>query len=85
MLGALNLSLAMFNVIPLLPLDGGHAAGAIWEGIRRGWARMRRRPDPGPFDASRLLPVTTVVTVLLLVMGGVLILADVFDPISLFG
>ncbi|HHW51079.1 MAG TPA: site-2 protease family protein [Pseudoclavibacter sp.] len=85
LLGALNLSLAMFNVIPLLPLDGGHAAGAIWEGIRRGWARMRRRPDPGPFDASRLLPVTTVVTVLLLVMGGVLILSDVFDPISLFG
>lgn len=85
LIGALNVSLALFNLIPLLPLDGGHAAGALWEGARRGLARLRGRPDPGPFDASVLLPVTSVVTVLLIVIGGLLIAADIFDPISLFG
>lgn len=85
LIGALNVSLALFNVIPLLPLDGGHAAGAIWEGIRRGWARLRRKQDPGPFDASKLLPLTTVVTVVLIVVGGILIAADLFDPIAIFG
>lgn len=85
LLGALNVSLAVFNLIPLLPLDGGHAAGAVWEGIRRGWAKLRRKADPGPFDASTLLPLTTVVTVVLLVVGGILIAADLFDPVSLFG
>lgn len=85
LLGALNVSLAMFNVIPLLPLDGGHAAGALWEAVRRGWARLRGRRDPGPFDASRWLPLTTAVTVLLLVFGGILILADFVDPVTLFG
>lgn len=85
LIGALNVSLAVFNLVPLLPLDGGHAAGAIWEGVRRRWAAIRRKPDPGPFDASTLLPLTTVVTVILIVMGGILIVADVFDPISLFG
>ena len=34
-LASLNIALFVFNLIPLLPLDGGHIAGALWEGIRR--------------------------------------------------
>ena len=57
----------MFNFIPLLPLDGGHIASALWEALRRGFARLRGRPDPGYVDAAKLLPVAYVVASCLLV------------------
>jgi membrane-associated protease RseP (regulator of RpoE activity) len=81
----LNLFLFIFNLLPVLPLDGGHAAGAIFEGLRRKLAQLRGRPDPGPVDIARLLPLTYVVTLLLLGLGGIVILADFVAPISLFG
>ena len=74
----------MFNFVPLLPLDGGHVAGALWEAIRRGWARITRRQDPGPFDIARLLPLTYVVGIALLGMGLLLIVADIVEPVRLF-
>ena len=40
-------SLVVFNLIPLLPLDGGHIAGALWEAMRRGVARLRAPARPG--------------------------------------
>ncbi len=40
----------MFNLLPLLPLDGGHIAVVIWERIRAWFARLRGQPDPGPVD-----------------------------------
>ncbi|WP_240896370.1 site-2 protease family protein, partial [Rothia koreensis] len=83
-LGTLNFSLFVFNLIPLLPLDGGHAAGALWEGIRRLWARLRRRADPGHFDPIRLLPLTYVVAVAFMGMSVLLIAADIFDPVKIF-
>lgn len=81
-LASLNLSLFAFNLIPLLPFDGGHAAGAVWEAIKRWWARLRRRPDPGYVDVARALPLTYTVSALLLVMGGLFIAADIFKPIA---
>ncbi len=36
-------------------------------------------------DATKLVPVTFVVVIGLIVMGGILILADVFNPVVLFG
>ncbi|TAK68099.1 MAG: RIP metalloprotease [Actinomycetota bacterium] len=80
---SINLFLFMFNLLPLLPLDGGHVAGALYEGARRQLARFRRRRDPGPVDTARLLPVAYVVTTILLVVGGLVIYADLFDPITL--
>jgi len=76
-----NLFIGLFNFIPLLPLDGGHIASALWEAIRRGIARLRRRPDPGYVDAAKLLPVAYVVAGLLLVMGVVLIVGDLVVPL----
>lgn len=83
LLAGLNLFLAVFNFIPLLPLDGGHIAGALWEAVRRGWARLRRRPDPGYVDVARMLPVAYGVGVLLLLMGVILIYADIVNPVRL--
>jgi membrane-associated protease RseP (regulator of RpoE activity) len=83
-LGSVNLFVALFNFIPLLPLDGGHIAGAIYEAIKRGVARLRRRPDPGFVDTAKMLPVAYVVGIVILISGVVLILADIIDPIKLF-
>ena len=82
LLGSLNLALFAFNLIPLLPLDGGHVAGACWEGLRRCWARLRGLPDPGYVDTARMLPLGQVVFVLLVVMAQVLIWVDIVAPLS---
>lgn len=81
LLGSLNLALFAFNLIPLLPLDGGHVAGALWEGARRRIARRRGRPDPGYVDTARMLPVGQAVFVLLIVMTLVLVWVDVVAPL----
>lgn len=83
LLASLNLALFAFNLIPLLPLDGGHIVGALWEGARRQLARLRGRSDPGPVDTARLLPLTYVAFIAILGMGLLLAIADIVDPISL--
>ena len=78
-----NFFIGVFNFIPLLPLDGGHIASALWEAIRRGFARLRGRPDPGYVDAAKLLPVAYVVASCLLVLSLVLIVGDLVVPVRL--
>ena len=83
LLGGVNLFVGMFNFIPLLPLDGGHIAGALYEAVRRGFARLFGRPDPGYFDVAKLLPVAYVMAGVILVMSVVLIYADIVAPVRL--
>ena len=80
----MNLMLFAFNLIPLLPLDGGHVLGALWEGVRRFFARLTGRKDPGPFGPVKLLPLTYVVAGAFIVMSVILIVADIVKPITLF-
>jgi membrane-associated protease RseP (regulator of RpoE activity) len=80
---SLNLALFAFNLIPLLPLDGGHVAGALWEALKRGVARVLRRPDPGYVDVAKALPVAYAVSSVLIVMSVLLIYADIVKPINL--
>ena len=85
LLGSLNIALFVFNLIPLLPLDGGHIVVALWDGIKRAWAKLFRRPPPAPVDATKLVPLTVVVAVLLIAMGALLLIADLFNPVRLLG
>ncbi|TDD48474.1 RIP metalloprotease [Kribbella antibiotica] len=84
LLASLNLFLALFNFIPLLPLDGGHMIGAIWEGVRGGFAKLFGRPDPGYVDVAKLLPIAYVMATVITVMGVLLVIADIVNPIRLF-
>ncbi|KRE94682.1 zinc metalloprotease [Nocardioides sp. Soil774] len=83
LVASFNFFIGMFNFVPLLPLDGGHIAGALYEGLKRGLARLRGRPDPGHVDVAKLLPVAYVVGLAMLVMGVVLIVADLVVPLHL--
>ncbi|HET9871737.1 MAG TPA: site-2 protease family protein [Propionibacteriaceae bacterium] len=84
LLGSVNLFVALFNFVPLLPLDGGHIAGALYEAAKRQLARLLHKPDPGHVDTAKMLPVAYVVGSVIALSGVVLILADVLDPIRLF-
>jgi membrane-associated protease RseP (regulator of RpoE activity) len=83
LLASVNLVLFLFNLLPIYPLDGGHIAGALYEKARSTVARMRGRPDPGPFDIARLMPVAYVVAGLFIVLSGLLLVADIVNPITL--
>lgn len=82
LLASLNLALFVFNMIPLLPLDGGHIAGALWEGIRRAFAKVTGRPDPGPVDLAPLMKVGYWVLGALVLMTVILMWADIVSPIA---
>ena len=84
LLASLNIALFAFNMIPLLPLDGGHLVNALYEGGKRTLARVRGAAVlPGPADVARMTPVAYVVFLILLGVGGVLIVADLVDPVRI--
>ncbi len=83
LIASLNVALFAFNLIPLLPLDGGHILGAIWEGVRRFFARLFKRKDPGPVDIAKLVPLTFAVVIVLGAMSLLLVYADIVKPITL--
>ncbi|WP_326700135.1 site-2 protease family protein [Streptomyces sp. NBC_01754] len=83
LLSGFNLSLFLFNMLPLLPLDGGHIAGALWEAVRRNAARVFRRPDPGPFDVAKLMPVAYVVAGVFICFTLLVLVADIVNPVKI--
>ncbi|MEV1053200.1 site-2 protease family protein [Streptomyces sp. NPDC049887] len=83
LLAGFNLSLFLFNMLPLLPLDGGHIAGALWESVRRNIARLFRRPDPGPFDVAKLMPVAYVVAGIFICFTLLVLVADIVNPVRI--
>lgn len=84
LLAGVNLSLFVFNMLPLLPLDGGHVFGALWESIRRKFNALVRRPDPGPFDTAKLMPVAYAFSMVLIAFSLLVMVADIVNPVRLF-
>ena len=82
-IASLNIFVGAFNLVPLLPLDGGHIAVVIFERIRAWFARLRGRPDPGLVDMTKLVPLTVGVVVILIFFMLTLVLADVVNPVGL--
>jgi membrane-associated protease RseP (regulator of RpoE activity) len=101
LLAGVNLLLFLFNLLPLLPLDGGHVAGAIVESIRRGRARLKQRGQPVAVDANgvpvppahrqifvdtaAMLPVMYGVASVLIVLTLLTLYADIVKPINPLG
>jgi RIP metalloprotease RseP len=79
----LNIFVGVFNLLPLLPLDGGHMAVAIVDGARRLNARRRKVGPPAPIDVEKLLPITLAVFAILAVLSLLLLAADIFNPINI--
>jgi membrane-associated protease RseP (regulator of RpoE activity) len=89
-LAGVNLLLFFFNLLPLLPLDGGHVAGALAEATKRGWARLRARRQPTAtgvrrpiyVDTAAMLPVMYAVASVLVVLTLLTLYADIVKPIN---
>jgi len=83
LIASLNIFVGLFNLLPLLPLDGGHMAVAIADEVRALFARLQRKPRPAGIDVNVLTPITMTVFVVLAVLTAILLIADIFNPVSL--
>jgi membrane-associated protease RseP (regulator of RpoE activity) len=83
LIASLNIFVGLFNLVPLLPMDGGHIAVVIWERVRAWFARLRHRADPGLVDYRKLVPVSFGVFMVLIVFASLLILADIVNPVNI--
>jgi membrane-associated protease RseP (regulator of RpoE activity) len=84
LLASLNFFLGVFNIVPLLPLDGGHIAVTIYERIRNIFRNRRGLPDGAPVDYMKLMPVTYVVIIVFIGFSLLTLTADIVNPIQLF-
>jgi membrane-associated protease RseP (regulator of RpoE activity) len=80
---SINIFVGLFNLLPLLPLDGGHLAVVIYERARAWLARLRRKPDPGLVDMRKLLPVSVGVFALIVGFGLLVIVANLVNPVHI--
>lgn len=78
-----NIFVGIFNLLPLLPLDGGHLAIVIFERARAWLARVFGRPDPGQVDIRKLIPVSIGVFAIVVAFALLLIVADIVNPVTL--
>jgi membrane-associated protease RseP (regulator of RpoE activity) len=83
LIASLNIFVGLFNLLPLLPLDGGHMAVAIADEVRAFFARLRGRPRPAGIDVNVLTPLTMSVFAVLAVLTAILLIADILNPVSL--
>jgi membrane-associated protease RseP (regulator of RpoE activity) len=83
LIASLNIFVGLLNLLPLLPMDGGHIAVVIWERIKALFARLLGLPDPGWVDYRKLVPLSFSIFLVLVVFGMMLILADIVNPVNI--
>jgi membrane-associated protease RseP (regulator of RpoE activity) len=84
LLAGLNLFVGVFNLLPLLPLDGGHIAVVWFETVRDRLRRVRGyRGDLQRVDMNKLMPLTFAVVLLFAGFTLFLLGADIVNPITL--
>ena len=83
LLGEINVFIGIFNLLPLLPLDGGHIAILLYEEARKKVYRLMRRPIPGRVDINKLLPFAYGFLMLFVALSLLLVAADITNPIHL--
>lgn len=76
----INIFIGVFNLVPLLPLDGGHVAVATYEKVRELLSRSSARYHA---DVAKLLPLTYVVVAVLVSIGLLALYLDIADPVDL--
>ncbi|WP_436535153.1 M50 family metallopeptidase [Actinoplanes sp. HUAS TT8] len=81
LLGSFNIAMGVFNLIPLLPLDGGHIGAALLEGLKRGVGRLFGRRWNRPVDVARTIPLTSAAALVLVGMAALLAYADLVNPV----
>ncbi|CAB4923564.1 unannotated protein [freshwater metagenome] len=82
-IASLNFFVGIFNLLPILPLDGGHMAVAIADEIRALFARIRGKARPQGINVNKLAPITVVVFALLAALTVLLLAADILNPVQL--
>jgi membrane-associated protease RseP (regulator of RpoE activity) len=83
-IATLNLFVGLFNLLPLLPLDGGHIAIAWFEKVRTWLYARMRKPDPGRVDYYKLMPLTYTVILIFGAFTLLTVTADIVNPITIF-
>lgn len=73
----INIFFGMFNLVPLLPFDGGHIALATYEKVRSVISGTRYWADP-----NKLLPVTYAVFGLLVVVQIIAVVRDIYEIVA---
>ncbi|WP_194913033.1 M50 family metallopeptidase [Catenulispora rubra] len=81
-IASINMFIGIFNLLPLLPLDGGHIAIALYEAGRRRIAKLFGRPDPGRVDLNKLMPAAFTFLVLFVGLSLLLMAADITNPLK---
>jgi membrane-associated protease RseP (regulator of RpoE activity) len=74
---AINVFVGVFNMVPLLPLDGGHVAIATYEKIASMVTKRRVQ-----VDVARLMPITAAVLLVLVVLGISALYLDIVNPLE---
>jgi membrane-associated protease RseP (regulator of RpoE activity) len=74
---AINLFVGLFNLLPLLPLDGGHVAIALYEAVRSKISGRRYAAD-----VAKLIPLTYAVFLLMIFLGVSALYLDIVRPLN---
>jgi len=78
-----NIFVGLFNLLPVLPMDGGHILAVFLERIRAAIARKRRRPDPGLFDLQKLIPVSFSIFAVFVLFSVAVLISNVVNPVNI--